>query len=59
MAHHIKLTLIFDAGKEVEMPDMDALTDGVIDLLTKQFPEHSGTFMSGMLVNENGDPVKK
>lgn len=59
MANHLKLTLIFDAGKEIVFNDQDALVDGIADLLIRQFPNHSGTFMSCFLVDEDGNPIKQ
>jgi len=58
MANHLKLTLIFDAGKEVVFHDQDALVDGVADLLLRKFPNHSGTLMICDPVDEDGNPVK-
>ena len=58
MATHIKATLIFDTGKQVEQSDMETLTDSIIDLLEAQFPGYSGSCFSIGPVDENGDPVK-
>jgi len=49
----VKVVLYFDPG--TPEPNLDLLTDGIIDLLTKQYPNHSGTGMSVGLTNENGD----
>ena len=58
MANHLKLTLIFDAGKEVVAHDQHTLVDGVADLLLRQFPKHSGACMTCGPVDENGNPTK-
>ena len=58
MATHIKASLIFDTGREVEQSDMETLTDSIIDLLEAQFPGYSGSCFSMFPVDENGDPVK-
>jgi len=59
MANHMRITLIFDAGKEVTFDDLDVMTDGIIDLMTEKFPGHSGTCMTCCPADENGDPIKK
>jgi len=58
VANHLKLTLIFEAGREVGFCDQNDLIDGIIDLLTNQFPNHSGSCITCFTVDDNGDPIK-
>ena len=58
MATHLKATIIFDAGKEVGESDMDALIEGIIATLQREFPDHSGSCICVNPVDENGDPIK-
>jgi hypothetical protein len=58
MATHIKATLIFNAGREVSVADMDTLVDEIVDFLERKFPDYSGSYIVVSSVNENGDPVK-
>ena len=55
---HIKASLIFHAGKEIDQSDMEALVDEIIDLLDRLFPGHSGSCIAAGPVDENGDSVK-
>jgi len=56
---HIRATIVFDAGKPVGQSDMEALTDGIIDLLDARFPGHSGSLITADPVNEDGHALRQ
>ena len=58
MATNLKVSFIFDTGKRIKQSDIEALSDGIIDLLKRQFPLYSGTCLSIGPVDDNGDPIK-
>lgn len=57
MPTYIKTTIIFESEEEAEHLDLDALADGIIDLLESKFPGYSGSCITVGLVDENGDAI--
>ena len=46
MEQIIHVNLRFQPGVEITKEVLSALTDNIIDLMYKQFPDHSGSIMS-------------
>lgn len=54
---YIKATMILDIGRDMEFADLDALADGIADLVDRLFPNHTGECLTLSGCDENGDAI--
>ena len=55
MNNIVHVDLRFDAGYEPNQSELSKLTDNIIELLEKQFPNYSGSCMLVQLEEEDGE----